>query len=70
MKVNNIKFSIRLQCWTWQKFPGLYMKTKCKGEPTLILFCTGSYTIIGCKSLDQVKEYRMFVNNLLNHFVN
>ena len=23
-------------------FPGLYMKTKCKGEPTLILFCTGS----------------------------
>ena len=46
------------------------MKTKCKGEPTLILFRTGSYTIMGCKSLDQVKEYRMFIINLLNHFVN
>ena len=50
-------------------FPGLYMKTKCKGEPTLILFRTGSYTIMGCKSINQVKEYRMFIINLLNHFV-
>ena len=50
-------------------FPGLYMKTKCKGEPTLILFHTGSYTIMGCKSINQVKEYRMFIINLLNHFV-
>ena len=50
-------------------FPGLYMKTKCKGIPTLILFRTGSYTIMGCKSINQVKEYRMFIINLLNHFV-
>ena len=50
-------------------FPGLYMKTKCKGEPTLILFRTGSYTIMGCKSINQVKDYRMFIINLLNHFV-
>ena len=50
-------------------FPGLYMKTKCKGEPTLILFRTGSYTIMGCKSINQVKEYRMFIINLLNHIV-
>ena len=50
-------------------FPGIYMKTKCKGEPTLILFRTGSYTIMGCKSINQVKEYRMFIINLLNHFV-
>ena len=50
-------------------FPGLYMKTKCKGEPTLILFHTGSYTIMGCKSINQVKDYRMFIINLLNHFV-
>ena len=69
MKVYNIKFSIRLQCWTWQQFPGLYMKTKCKGEPTLILFHTGSYTIMGCKSINQVNEYRMFIINLLNQFV-
>ena len=50
-------------------FPGLYMKTKFKGEPTLILFRTGSYTIMGCKSINQVKEYRIFIINLLNHFV-
>ena len=50
-------------------FPGIYMKTKCKGEPTLILFHTGSYTIMGCKSINQVNEYRMFIINLLNHFV-
>ena len=50
-------------------FPGLYMKTKCKGEPTLILFHTGSYTIMGCKSINQVNEYRMFIINLLNQFV-
>ena len=50
-------------------FPGLYMKTKCKGEPTLILFRTASYTIMGCKSINQVKEYRMFIINLLNNFV-
>ena len=50
-------------------FPGLYMKTKFKGEPTLILFRTGSYTIMGCKSINQVNEYRMFIINLLNQFV-
>ena len=50
-------------------FPGLYMKTKCKGEPTILLFRTGSYTIMGCKSINQVKEYKSFIINLLNHFV-
>ena len=30
-------------------FPGLYMKTKIKGLPTLILFRTGSYTILESK---------------------
>ena len=50
-------------------FPGLYMKSRCKTVPTLILFRTGSYTIIGCKSIDQVKDYRMFIINLLNHFM-
>ena len=50
-------------------FPGLYMKSKIKGIPTLILFRTGSYTIMGCKSIIQVKEYKLFIINLLNHFV-
>ena len=50
-------------------FPGLYMKTKSKAEPTIILFRTGSYTIMGCKSINQVKEYKLFIINLLNHFM-
>ena len=37
-------------------FPGLYMKTKFKGEPTLILFRTGSYTIMGCKSSERIQN--------------
>ena len=49
-------------------FPGLYMKTKFKGEPTIILFRTGSYTIMGCKSINQVKEYKLLVIDLLNNF--
>ena len=50
-------------------FPGLYMKTKCKGEPTLILFQSGSYTFMECKSINQVKEYELFIIYLLNHFI-
>ena len=49
-------------------FPGLYMKSRIKGLPTLILFRTGSFTIIACKSIDQVKEYCAFVNDLFYHF--
>ena len=45
------------------------MKTKCKGELTLILFRSRSYTIMGCKSINQVKEYKLFIIYLLNHFI-
>ena len=50
-------------------FPGLFMKTKCKCEPTLILFQSGSYTFMECKSINQVKEYKLFIIYLLNHFI-
>ena len=49
-------------------FPGLYMKSRIKGLPTLILFRTGSFTIMACKSIDQVKEYCAFVNDLFYLF--
>ena len=49
-------------------FPGIYMKSKIKGIPTLILFRTGSYTIIGCKSIDVISKYKTFIYNLFNLF--
>ena len=49
-------------------FPGLYMKSKIKGLPTLILFRTGSYTILGCKSIEMVIKYKTFVCNTLKSF--
>ena len=49
-------------------FPGLYMKSKIKGLPTLILFRTGSYTIMGCKSIEMLINYKTFVCNTLKSF--
>ena len=49
-------------------FPGLYMKSKVKDLPTLILFRTGSYTIMGCKSIDMVIRYKTFIYNLFKLF--
>ena len=49
-------------------FPGLYMKSKTKGLPTLILFRTGSYTIMGCKSIEMLIKYKTFVCNTLKSF--
>ena len=49
-------------------FPGLYMKSKIKGLPTLILFRTGSYTILGSKSIDVVAKYKTFIFKLFNLF--
>ena len=49
-------------------FPGLYMKSKIKGLPTLILFRTGSYTIMGCKSIEMLIKYKTFVCNTLKPF--
>ena len=49
-------------------FPGLYMKSKIRGLPTLILFRTGSYTIMGCKSMEKLIEYKTFVNDIFKSF--
>ena len=49
-------------------FPGLYMKSKIKGLPTLILFRTGSFTIMGCKSMEILIKYKTFVNNIFKLF--
>ena len=63
------KICVTVRAGSFTMINSFFMKTKCKGEPTLILFQSGSYTFMGCKSINQVKEYRMFIINLLNHFV-
>ena len=50
-------------------FPGLYMKSKIKGFPTIILFQTGSYTIIGSKSIEMVKKYKKFIHKLYEIYI-
>ena len=50
-------------------FPGLYMKSKVKGLPTIIFFRTGSYTIMGSKSIEILIKYKTFVINTLELFV-
>ena len=47
-------------------FPGLYMKSKKRGLPTIILFRTGSYTILGCKTIEMVKKYKIFILTLFS----
>lgn len=45
-------------------FPGMYLKSQSKDLPTLILFSTGSYSVIGAKSFESVKTAKQFVNKL------
>ena len=49
-------------------FPGLYMKSKIKGLPSLILFRTGSFIIMGCKSKEILIKYKTFVSNIFKLF--
>lgn len=51
-------------------FPGMYLKSKRKSEPTLILFRTGSYVIVGAKSIHQVKSCVMQIQKLMIKFEN
>ena len=47
-----------------ESFPGMFLKTKSKQLPTIILFTTGSFSIIGGKSFESVKIAKSFVNKL------
>ena len=49
-------------------FPGMFIKSKIKGLPTILLFRTGSYQIIGCKSVEMVIKYKNIIYNMLKLF--
>lgn len=47
-------------------FPGMYLKSRCKELPTIILFSTGSYSVIGAKSFASVRNAKKLVNYLFS----
>ena len=49
-------------------FPGMHMIPKPRTYPTILLFRTGSYTLMGGKSLDAIFESERFVKSLIEKF--
>ena len=49
-------------------FAGMYLKPKTSECPTILFFRTGSYTIMGAKKKDILKECQTFVNKLIIMF--
>ena len=49
-------------------YPGMYLKPKLYGYPTIILFRTGSYQIMGGKSVDKIVESKHFVKELISKY--
>ena len=49
-------------------FPGMHLKPKDKTFPTIGLFRTGSFTMMGSKNVDAICESEMFVNSLIERF--
>ena len=48
-------------------FAGMMIKNNCKGYPTILLFRTGSFQLLGGK-MENVKESSNFVKNLIANF--
>ena len=49
-------------------FAGMYLKPKQKYYPTILFFRTGSYTMMGGKKMEILKECETIVNNLIENF--
>ena len=50
-------------------FPGMYLHPKDKQYPTMILFRTGSYTMMGSKSIKVVYESELFLKTLIEKYL-
>ena len=50
-------------------FPGMYLHPKDKQYPTMIIFRTGSFTIMGGKSLKAIYESELFLNTLIEKYL-
>lgn len=49
-------------------FPGMFLKPKKYGWPTVILFRTGSFQIMGGKKIQSIKEAYTLVKNVMGYF--
>ena len=49
-------------------YPGMYIKPKENGYPTINLFRTGSYQIMGGKSIEKIMESKLFVKDLISKY--
>ena len=49
-------------------FPGMHLLPKNKLYPTIVLFRTGSFTLMGSKDLDCIFESESFVERLIERF--
>ena len=50
-------------------FPGMYLHPKDKQYPTMIIFRTGSFTIMGGKSVKSVYECEIFLKTLIQKYL-
>ena len=63
----NLKFNNIYTCnYTEEIFPALFLKPKNKinNNPTILLFKTGSYIILGGKTLAKVKYAQSFLKSM------
>ena len=51
-------------------FPGMFLKPQKYGWPTVILFRTGSFQIMGGKKMEFIKETYSLVKNIIIYFSN
>jgi len=49
-------------------FPGMHLIPKDKSFPTIVLFRTGSFTLMGSKNLNAIFESESFVESLIDMF--
>lgn len=65
------KFShLYLVDYNVELFPGMFLKPKDKKYPTIILFRTGSFQLMGGKDLPSILEAHQIVNDIIDYFVN
>ena len=55
--------------YTIEVFAGMYLHPKDKQYPTMIIFRTGSYTMMGGKSLKIVYECEIFLRTLIQKYL-
>ena len=51
-----------------ERFAGMYLHPRLKYQPTIVLFRTGSYQIMGGKSLSLCYRSELFVKKLIDRF--